>query len=103
MTARIEDGSEVDNGIKIDHRHKTGFSIPLRVDNWFQRHPISDPEVKSSDYAVIRVNIWNRAKIRRFLRHTPVGGDSLNLGYNALRWEMILHGNAGQIGKYAVL
>ena len=77
--------------------------MPLRADRWFQRHPISDPEVKSSNYSGIQINIWNRAKIRRFLRHTLVGGGSQNLGYDALRWEMILHGNAGQLGKYAVI
>ncbi len=25
------------------------------------------------------------------------------MGYHALRWEMILHGNAGELGKYTVL
>jgi hypothetical protein len=29
------------------------------------------------------------------------GGGSHNLGYHALRWEMILHGNTGEMGKYA--
>jgi hypothetical protein len=28
---------------------------------------------------------------------------ALTTGANALRWEMILHGNAGEMGKYAVL
>ena len=28
---------------------------------------------------------------------------SHNLGYHALLWETILHGNAGEMGKYAVL
>ncbi len=32
-----------------------------------------------------------------------VTGGSHNMGYHALRWEMILHGNAGELGKYAVL
>ena len=101
LTARIEDGDEVDNWTTIEHR--TGVPMPLRADRWFQRHPISDPEVKSSNYSGIQINIWNRAKIRRFLRHTLVGSGSHNLGYDALRWEMILNGNAGQLGKYAVI
>lgn len=101
LAARIDEGEESDNWTTADHR--TGNPVPLRADRWFQRNPNSDPEVKSSDYAGIRINIWNRAKVRRFLRHTLVGGGSHNLGYGALRWEMILHGNAGQFGKYAVL
>jgi hypothetical protein len=31
------------------------------------------------------------------------GGGSHNMGCHALRWEMILPGNAGDMGKYAVL
>ena len=37
------------------------------------------------------------------LSHSLAGGGSYNLGFHALRWEMILHGNAGEMGKYAVL
>ncbi len=31
------------------------------------------------------------------------GGGSHNQGYGALKWKMILHGNAGEFSKYAVL
>ena len=37
------------------------------------------------------------------MTHSLAGGGSHNLGYHALRWEMILHGNAGELGTYAVL
>jgi hypothetical protein len=57
----------------------------------------------SGDFAGIRINIWNQAKVRRFITHSLAGGGSHNLGFHALRWEMILHGNAGEMGKYAVL
>ncbi len=35
--------------------------------------------------------------------HTSWLEVALTTGVNALRWEMILHGNAGEMGKYAVL
>ena len=41
--------------------------------------------------------------VRRCITHSLAGGGSHNLGYHALRWEMILHGNSGKMGKYAVL
>jgi len=57
----------------------------------------------SGDFSGIRINIWNRAKVRRLLTHLLAGGGTHNRGYHALRWEYILHGNAGEMGKYAVL
>ena len=56
FTAQIDDGDETDNWTTTDHRK--GVPVPLRADRWFQRNPNSDPEVKSSDYAGIRINIW---------------------------------------------
>ena len=35
--------------------------------------------------------------------HRLSRGGSHNLGYYALRWDTILHGNAGELGKYAML
>ena len=35
--------------------------------------------------------------------HTSWLEVALTTGVDALRWEMILHGNAGEMGKYAVL
>jgi len=83
--------------------HRTGESVPLRADRWFQKDPSADPVMSSGDFSGIRINIWNRAKVRRFITHFLAGGGTHNRGYHALRWEMILHGNAGEMGKYAVL
>ncbi len=41
--------------------------------------------------------------VQRYITHSLAGGGCHNLGYHALRWEMILHGNAGEMGKYAVI
>ena len=43
------------------------------------------------------------SQIQRLLTHNLAGGGSHNLGNHALRWESILHGNAGEMGRYAVL
>ena len=83
--------------------HRTGERVPLRADHWYQKDPTSDPIMSSSDFSGIRINVWNSAKVRRFITHSLAGGGSHNMGYHALRWEMILHGNAGEMGKYAVL
>jgi hypothetical protein len=97
--ARIDDGNEVDDWHVMEHTTRT--EVPLRADRWFQQ---SDEVLSSGDFAGIRINIWNRAKIRRFLvHHSLSGGGSHNLGYHALQWELILHGNAGEFWKYAVL
>ena len=99
--ARIDDGDDVDDWEVTDHR--TGNRVPLRADRWYQRAPQADPIITNSDFAGIRINLWNRAMVRRFMTHSLAGGGSHNLGHHALRWEMILHGNAGEMGKYAVL
>ncbi len=84
----------------------TGQEVPPRADSWYQNAPASGPVVSSGDFSGIKINIWNWAKVRRFITHSLAGGGSRNLGYLALRWKMILHGSAGDSGKmnkYAVL
>jgi hypothetical protein len=39
----------------------------------------------SRDFAWIRINIWNRPKIRQLLVHSLSGGGCHNLGYHAMR------------------
>ena len=75
------------------------------MDNQFFSDPNGHPEINNSDFAGICINIRKRAKIRRSQTQCLVGGGSHShdLGYAALRWEMILHGNAGYLGKYAVI
>ena len=47
--------------------------------------------------AAFRINMWNRAKERRFLRHRLCSRvkDDQPQGYAFFYWESILHGNAG--------
>ena len=101
VTARLEDGCEIDDWQVVDSR--TGEGVPLRADCWYDADPHSTKILTSGDFAGIRINIWNRAKIRRFSTHKLVGGGTHNRGYHAFRWETILHGNASEFGKYAVL
>ena len=75
--ARVDDGEEIDSWTVIDHR--TGNSVPLRADRWYQSAPTSDPITSSGDFTGIRINIWNRAKVRRFMTHSLAGGDNHNL------------------------
>ncbi len=96
FSARIDDGDEADDWHVTDHR--SGNDVPLRADRWYQHAPGDDPIASSGDFAGIRINIWNRAKVRRFLTHTLAGGGSHNMGYSAFRWETIVHGNAGKFG-----
>ena len=49
----------------------------------------------------VLVNIWERAKTRRHLEHYLEGG-GVN-GYDALRQENILKGDAGKLGKYDII
>ncbi len=51
----------------------------FRADRWYQQAPGSDSSSNSGDFAGIRINIWNRARVRRFLIHNLAGGGSHNL------------------------
>jgi hypothetical protein len=77
--------------------HRTGESVPLRADRWFQKDPSADPVMSSGDFSGIRINRFYASL------HTSWLEVALTTGVDALRWEMILHGNAGEMGKYAVL
>ena len=100
---RLEDGCEIDDWQVVDSR--SGEGVPLRADCWYYAEPHSAKTITSGDFAGIHINIWNSAKTRRFSTHklVQVGGGTHNSGYHAFRWETILHGNAGEFGKYAVL
>jgi hypothetical protein len=79
VTARIDDGDETDDWEVKDHRSdRTGESVPLRADRWFQKDPSADPVMSSGNFSGIRINIWNRAKVRRFITHFLAGGGTHN-------------------------
>jgi hypothetical protein len=60
--ARIDDGCDVDDWHIDDYR--TGSSIPLRADRWYQQAPVSDSKSNIGYFAGIRINIWNRAILK---------------------------------------
>ena len=82
--ARIHDECDLDNWHVEDYRD--GSSISLRAGRWYQQAPASDPKSNSGDFAGIRINVWNRARVRRFLIYNLAGGGSRNLGYHAFIW-----------------
>ncbi len=49
------------------------------------------------------INIWNHTKVLQYSTHKLAGGGNHNCGYHRFRWDSILHGNAGEFCKYAVL
>ena len=52
----------------------------------------------------IRVNIWNRAKVRRLITHSLAGGGDHQLGHDALDLDFIKRGDAGgTLGRYEIL
>ena len=56
-------------------------------------------------FAAFRINMWTRAKERRFLTHRLCSRilDDEPQGYAALDWEKILHGHAADLGEYKEL
>jgi hypothetical protein len=48
ITARIDDGDETDDWEVKDHR--TGESVPLRADSWFQKDASADSFMSSGDF-----------------------------------------------------
>ena len=71
----------MDNWSRADDR--SGQTVFLRADRWFQANPNGHPEVnnRDSDFAGICINIWNRDKIRRFQTHSLVGGGDVSACY----------------------
>jgi len=82
--------------------HRTGESVPLRADLWFQKDPSADPVMSSGDFQAFKSTYGTSPRFNASL-HTSWLEVALTTGVDVLRWEMILHGNAGEMGKYAVL
>ena len=95
VQARVEDGGTSEVWQDDEGR-------PLRADRWWNTG--GRPEQESSSHGPcmgIRLNIWERAKVRRHLEHYLEGG-GFN-GYDALRHESILRGDADKLGTYDIL
>jgi len=102
VSARIEDE---DPGYGSDawttHDARTGEALPLRADRWYRTPP--EEEIDGIDCSGIRCQIWERARVRSLMTHRLSGGGTHNFGYDAFPWEMIVHGNCGEYGRYAEL
>lgn len=98
VQARVEDGNTDEEWLDKEGRQ-------LRADRWYNAHhdgsQLSQDSSSHGPCMGIRVNIWERAKARRYLKHYLEGGGSS--GYDALRHESILRGDAGKLGKYDIL
>ena len=90
VQARVEDGD-------TDEEWQDKEGRPLHPKRWWTAGEIQDSSSHGPCMG-IRVNIWERAKARRHLEHFLEGG-----GYDALRHESILHGDAGKLGRYDIL
>ncbi len=65
------------------NNHRTGDSVPLRADRWYQSELDQDQIVSSGDFGGIRINSWNRAKVRHVPTHSLAGGGSHKRGNHA--------------------
>ena len=85
------------------HDPRTGEHVVLRADRFHRPDP-NEKENSSQACMGIRVNIWNRAKVRKVITHYLVSGGTHQLGYDALDLDFIKQGHAGgTLGRYAVL
>ncbi len=57
FAARIDDGDDMDDWTSTDYH--TGNSRPLQPGRWSQDNAESAPILSTSDFAGIRINIWN--------------------------------------------
>jgi hypothetical protein len=98
----VDDG---DDAPWTQHNPRTGENPVLRADRFHRADPNEPTENASQGGCMgIRVNIWNRAKVRRLITHSLTGGETHQLGYDALDLDFIKHGDAGGgLGSYAVL
>ena len=72
----------------------------MRADRWNQP---AQSRQDDKDCSGIKCNIWERAKVRRYLTHELASGDGHNSGFDAFKWESVLRGSAGAYGTYGVL
>jgi hypothetical protein len=72
----------------------------VRADRWNQP---AQSRQDDKDCSGIKCNIWERAKVRRYLTHELASGDGHNSGFDAFKWESVLRGSAGAYWTYGVL
>lgn len=83
---------------------RTGEHDIIRADRFHRSDPNAEKKDDSTACMGIRVHIWNRAKVRRFITHLLIGGGANQRGYDALDLDFIKQGEAGgRLGQYKVL
>ena len=101
VQSRINDGERPDD-IWSDSK---GRHIPPNrqwEDSESQTHPSHDDESERPCMG-IRINIWERAIKCRHLVYTLQGCSGNRGGYDALNHMLIMHRDAGPLGKYPIL
>ena len=97
---RVDDG---DDAPWTQYNPRIGEQVVLRADRFHRTDP-NEKENSSQACMGIRANIWNRAKVRKLITHSLIGGGTHQLGYDALDLDFIKQGDAGgTLGRYAVL
>ena len=70
--ARVDDGEEIDSWTVIDHR--TGNSVPLRADRWYQSAPTSDPGPHHVEWRFHRHSNQHLEPSQGSALHDPLSG-----------------------------
>jgi hypothetical protein len=105
FAARIEDEDEDFLGDAWSTvTGRADIEYPLDPRRWWDAPGILDEEITADGHCKgIECNIWERAKRRRDIIHHFAGGGKENIGFAAIKWQMILHGNVPGMGDYREL
>ena len=97
----------MDDGVDAgwtQYNPRTGIHDIVRADRFHRSDRNAEKKDDSTACMGIRVHIWNRAKVRRFITHLLVSGGVNQRGYDALDLDFIKQGHAGgRLGQYKVL
>lgn len=96
---------------QVDHVDdwKDAEDVSVRADRWWWHDDLSnyDPMIVRYGQCLgmgLDCNIWKRAMKRGEIFHTLAGTGRDNLGYNALRYELLrVQGNNNQLENYPIL
>ncbi len=85
MSDRVDDGNDAG---WTQYNPRTGEHDIIRADRFHRSDPNAEKKDDSTACMGIRVHIWNRAKVRRFITHLLIGGGANQRGYDALDWTL---------------
>ena len=99
VTAKIDgDDRGYGSDARTQHDPRSGQAKQLRADRW-HRTP-AEEVIDGDDVSGIRSQMWMWAMKRTLMTRRLSRGGTYNVGYDALRWENILHGDCGEYGLY---